>query len=310
MKTWEAIAPHSVYVGFDPDRREIHEEQYGGFFKKWIVNEAVTAGGNGEAIPFYLTASPYCSSTLRPDIDSLSDYLFSDLFAVAQETQVRASSLDSVLGRLSLPGIDWLKLDTQGTDLRVFNSLREDIRAGVLALDIEPGLIDAYVGEDLFAEAHGVLSRSGFWLSNLKLGSDVRMRRSTVEAVRAFDPVIGDTAFLEGVAKKSPVYCEARYLRTLSWLLEDRSPRDYVLLWVFALMDDQVGFALDIAREYELGFGKDDTTAVLWREPLARLREVRALRLKRARVKRVARALLVPLMPRRVRQWLKGMLTV
>ena len=58
------------------------------------------------------------------------------------------------MDRLSLSGIDWLKTDSQGTDLRIFNSLRPEVRSRVLAIDIEPGLIDAYVGEDLFVDAH------------------------------------------------------------------------------------------------------------------------------------------------------------
>src|SRR5437016_11393833 len=90
---WDLIAPHSTYVGFDPDLREMHEISDGRFQRAVIVNEAVSAEEVREVL-FYLTKSPYCSSTLPPDTGALSDYIFSDLFAVEKETTVRATTLN------------------------------------------------------------------------------------------------------------------------------------------------------------------------------------------------------------------------
>jgi FkbM family methyltransferase len=297
-KIWDVIAPYSIYIGFDPDQREIYEESFSHFYKKWIMNEAVTSDQNSELISFYLTKSPYCSSTLRPDLESLSDYLLSELFVVEKETQARAISLNSVLERFSLPGVDWLKVDSQGTDLRIFNSLRDDTRSRVLALDIEPGLISAYKREDLFVEAHSALIQNGFWLSNLVVGGSVRLRRSTLEKISAFNKNIS-YSLIEGAIKRSPIYCEARYMRTLSWLTQKGfAQRDYILLWVFALLDGQVGFALDLASEYEKVFGKDDVLRVLYNEPFLRLRQARA----RISVRMVLKFLV----PTRLRRWLKS----
>ena len=176
-KIWESIAQHSIYVGFDPDLREIYEVPESCFYKAIIVNEAITSHKESNEVLFYLTRSPFCSSTLKPDSESLSNFLFSDLFVVEREVRVRATTLDSVIERLSLPCVDWLKTDSQGTDLRIFNNLRDDIRSRVLAIDIEPGLIDAYIGEDLFVDAHRDLTQNGFWLSTLNIDGAVRMRR-------------------------------------------------------------------------------------------------------------------------------------
>ena len=40
-------------------------------------------------------------------------------FVVEREADVPATTLDAVLDRLGLPGIDWLKTDSQGIDLRL-----------------------------------------------------------------------------------------------------------------------------------------------------------------------------------------------
>src|SRR5262249_33373983 len=147
--------------------------------------------------------------------------------------------------------IDWLKTDSQGTDLRIVNSLRPDVRSRLLAVDIEPGLIDAYAGEDLFTEAHQNLSQQGFWLSNLNVQGTVRMRIATLREFFEKDKDLFCKQDDQPI-RRSPCWCEARYLRTLNWLtVHDFTRRDYVVLWTFALLDKQAGFALDVGKEYE-----------------------------------------------------------
>jgi len=169
--------------------------------------------------------------------------------------------LDSVLHQFSLPRVDWFKTDSQGTDLRLFKSLSDPVRAGVLALDIEPGLIDAYQSEDLFIDAHRELTRDGFWLSNLQVRGAVRLRRASCEALSGLIPN-SEYEHLERKLKKSPAWCEARYLRTIESLASGQfSRREYVLLWIFALLDDQLGFTADLTIEYERAFGSDGISA-------------------------------------------------
>jgi hypothetical protein len=271
-KIWEKIARHSIYVGFDPDLRDIQEIREGRFYKSLIINEAVTSDKDKDEVLFYLTNSPYCSSTLKPDAESLANFIFSDLFIVEREERVPTTSLDSVMDRLSLPRLDWFKTDSQGTDLRLFNSLRDEVRAKVLAVDIEPGLLDAYIGEDLFVDAHRDLTQNGFWLSNLVVHGVVRVKETTRRHLAATKPGINDS-LIEKTVKRTPGWVEARYLRTIEWLAQgDFDQRDYVLLWVFALLDKQLGFALDLAVEYERIFGRDDVSQLMQDEPTSRIR--------------------------------------
>lgn len=274
---WDAVARHSVYVGFDPDLREMHEVPGGRFRKAITVNEAVMGEQSGESVTFYLTRSPYCSSTLKPDLESLSNFLFSDLFVVEREASVKASTLNSILDRLSLDRVDWFKTDSQGIDLRLFNSLREEVRSHVLAVDIEPGLISAYHGEDTFVDVHKNLTQSGFWLSNVNVCGTVRMRQAALAEAAALERGI-DRAFVEQNLRKTPGWCEARYLRTIESLPRasvEANRRDYVLLWTFSLMDEQPGFALDVGLEYEKVFGADDVSRVMKTEAVARIKRAR-----------------------------------
>lgn len=297
---WDSIAKHSIYVGFDPDLRDIQELPDDRFHRAIIVNEAIASQQESEEILFYLTKSPYCSSVLKPDSKSLADFIFSDYFVVEREIQVRATTLNAVIERLDLKGVDWLKTDSQGTDFRIFNSLNNDIRSQVLAVDIEPGLIDAYIGEDLFVDVHKGLVRQGFWLSNLNVGGEVRLKKSTLEQLTKIDTEVS-SELISSYHKKSPCWCESRYLRTIDWLAQGTfEQRDYVLLWVFSIVDGQLGFAIDLAFEYERIFGSDKLSQVMIDEAIGRLKQLRP-----KHKKRLVKTLAGKLLPSQIKQWLK-----
>lgn len=271
-RIWQPIRAYSTYIGFDGDDREIHHPQEDEFRYARFVHEVITENGAGE-VKFYLTRSPYCSSTLKPNPVVTDNFLSADSFVVERETTMRASNLNDVITRLSLDRIDWMKIDTQGTDLRIYNSLRQELRDRMLAIDIEPGLRGAYVGEDLFSNVHNKLTADGFWLSNLKVCGLVRMRKTSMDALTAQKPDLAGDALTKFV-RPTPGWTECRYLRSLESLAKvEAKQRDYVLLWIFASIDKQFGFCLDLALEYQRLFGKDAVSAILSEESVRQMEE-------------------------------------
>jgi len=270
-EVWDPIAGECVYVGFDPDSREMDSDRRSSFLESYIVPCAVTVDGSSP-VEFYLTRSPFCSSALEPDAASLDAYLFADLFQVESVVSVQARKLDGVLAELGVDRVHWFKADTQGTDLRLFRSLSTAMQAGVLAIDMEPGLIDAYIGEDLFEDIHSDLSKRGFWLSRLDVKGAVRMRQHTNSELGTARG--GNLAVAARQAiRQSPAWCEARYLRSVA-SLADRGSADWALAWVFAMVDDQPGFALDLAREFGRRFDEITITTMMEEGAVARLREL------------------------------------
>ncbi len=247
---WDDIKIYSRYIGFDPDSRDIPDSSSLGYWKADIIDKAVIPGEE-EAVNIFLTKSPYCSSILPPDLDSLGHYAWHDLFTVMEKTKVPAISLPMVLNQIGLDRIDWFKTDSQGIDLRLFLSIPELVRDHILAVDIEPGLMPAYHGEDFFNQAHESLITQGFWLSDLTIGGCPRIHQNSINKIIHTKKTDAWMSCL-GALPSSPYCCEARYLRSIEWLESHNSDgRDYLLLCVFALIDGKIGYALDVVDAYK-----------------------------------------------------------
>ena len=132
-RVWQPIRRYSTYVGFDGDTRDLsakqeHEFRHAAFAHEVITADAGADGSQNAEVTFYLTRSPYCSSTLKPNPAITDNFLSADSFIIEREEKTRASTLTAVMDRLNLSRIDWMKIDTQGTDLRIYQSLRKDLR--------------------------------------------------------------------------------------------------------------------------------------------------------------------------------------
>lgn len=165
---WNKIAPYSICIAFDADDREfrVTENTVSGYKKLLVINRIVTAT-ESEFTDFYLTSSPFCSSLLTPEMEKLEPWLFKSLFEVEKTVQLQAITIQQALMQSGLSYIDWFKTDTQGTDLRLFLSVAEEIRQNILAAEFEPGIIDAYAGEDKLFTLMKEMPESGFWLSSM-----------------------------------------------------------------------------------------------------------------------------------------------
>lgn len=269
-RDWAPLAPYAVCVAFDADARAMgYVEKRASGFKRLVVYSAILHDQELDTAGFYLTRSPYCSSVLRPLNDQLRAWAFHDLFEVERETRIRTVTLRRVLAEQLLDRVDWFKTDSQGMDLRLFRSLGEDRLRQVLAAQFEPGIIDAYQGEDMLADLLPFMRGRGFWMSDLTLrGSQRISARARRELPAHLEP------HAHHLLRASPGWGEATYLNTFegSW-----SIRDLLLGWVISTLRAQHGFALELALKGSDGF-RDPVFDALRRRSLAAMRR-RAIQL-------------------------------
>jgi FkbM family methyltransferase len=262
FEPFQPLLPHATYVGFDPDRREVHDVRTGAG-RVAIVDKAVVADPAQDKVRFHLTRNPTCSSTLAPRPEAAAPYLHSARFDVVDTAEVAATTLAQALAAVEVERVDWIKLDTQGTDLRLLRSLSPELWRGLVAVDAEPGFDPFYEGEDTFGELHRELVDRGFWLADLELTTAVRLRRGVFDDHLRAGSKLTRLAY-EFTLKTSPIAAGPRYLRTVESLREAAAPReDYLRLWACAWFSGNHPYALDVVVACEEAHGADATTGAL-----------------------------------------------
>ncbi len=237
---WRALAPFSICLAFEPDARERGWiERSGSGFRRLVVYRAIASDRDAPEAELHLTRSPYCSSTLKPRADRLAAWAFHDRFEVTGTARVPAVTLGHALAEQGLERVDWFKTDSQGTDLRLFLSLGEARARRTLAVQMEPGILEAYEGEDTLADSLARLPSLGFWVSELHLRGTARLSARARAALAS-----GAQAHAGRTLKVSPGWGEATFLNALEG---EWSVRDRLLAWVIASLRQQHGFALELA---------------------------------------------------------------
>lgn len=253
---WRTIAKYAIGVGFEPDARDAAKlSGENRAFKQWIYCEGLVAPDvkDGAQKKFFLTRSPHCSSLLQPRNDRLQDWSFADYFIIEKMGSVAAVTLHAALAEKGLGGVDWLKCDTQGLDLSLFMSLPEEWRRRTGVVEFEPGLIDAYEGEDKLWRTLQTMEAEPFWICDLEVGRYPRGNNA------ALADVLGEknVKWLPRLAGGAPVYTNVRYLRSLGGAGGALDRRGLLLAWVFADLLGQHSHALMVAREGASRFGTE-----------------------------------------------------
>ena len=250
---WKPIAKYAVCIAFDADDREIGYtvNETGDYRKLYVFNKLVVDNLNPEA-EFFLTKSPYCSSLLYPDHKNISNWNFGDLFDVEKTVRMKTAHLPAVLTEIGISKIDWFKSDSQGTDLRLFKSLGENNIDNVLVAEFEPGIIDGYIGEDKLWHIMSFMEKHPFWMSDIKICGTQRISKRTVLA--KFD-AFGGKIPPEMLFKVSPGWGEVTFINSFDSSNVALNLRDHLLGWIFAVIEEQFGFALDIAMSGYEKFG-------------------------------------------------------
>ena len=253
-RVWRRIARYAVGAGFEPDAREVAPLNTAQRrFRRWVFCSglAVPAETADGCQPLHLTRAPQCSSTLRPRAAALGEWAFADFFDVEETRSLPAATLAGALAVRGIDRIDWLKCDTQGLDLKLYQSLPAAWRARLTAVEFEPGLIDAYEGEDKLVDALAAMAAEPFWLAELEVGRTLRARPELLaERLGA-----GAVRWARRLGPVAPAWANAQFLRDVAVTPETVGRREWLLAWVFATELGQHGYALTVAADGGGRFG-------------------------------------------------------
>ena len=273
---WDGIAQSSTYLAAGPDSELSAALLRGRFHQAHVVDELVTPDASEAGSPLHVTRDPVYSSVLEPKpADASSDFL-DDQCLLGRATMVRNTTLNALAGRFGLPTIDWLNTNVNGLDFALYQSLNASLRRRLLAVDTVVDLVDFWQQQGSPASAYHRFVDDGFWLSRMSAYGLPRMRPDSVARLRVLDSRLDESFFGERL-RRSPGWLFLRFFRSLASMSAGAfSQRDYVVLWAFALLDDQLGYAADVAFEYGRQFGEGSVFQTLVGETLERVRQSEA----------------------------------
>jgi len=171
-------SPYPVAIlGFEPDEDECRS-----------LNKGLRKGKGGDQTPtiryfpyaldkergrrkLYLYRDRRLSSFFHPNMDALKYFpldtlLMPDAFAVDAEVIVECVSLDECRRNEGIPEVDFIKLDTQGSELGILQGGSETL-SQAFGVAVEVAFVAIYEGQPLFSDVDTFLRERGFSLFDL-----------------------------------------------------------------------------------------------------------------------------------------------
>lgn len=161
-----AAFPEAQYIGFEADAEESARVQAKLKGRRKVFPVAV--GSANATLPFYVTRNPACSSFLEPD-----QPFFSQFLEAAADTEIQSVielpvvALDEYLPKVGVHSIDFMELDTQGSELDILNGAKRLLATSVLGLRIEVEFNPIYKEQPLFSDVDSFVRSHGFTLFDL-----------------------------------------------------------------------------------------------------------------------------------------------
>jgi FkbM family methyltransferase len=200
-------------VGFDPDAEECERlnaaARERGVRQRFLPH--LVAGVDGRRT-FHVTRKQAASSLLEPNRPLYEPYPEAERMDVVERIDVETRAFGPLLAAEGVE-VELLKLDAQGVEAEILDSLDETQLRGILAVHVEVLFAELYHGQSYFADVDARLAGAGFELYELKRYS---WRRDAFDSVRY--RTRGRIAFADALYFRNPSDLSPEQCRRLSIL--------------------------------------------------------------------------------------------
>ena len=168
-RNWAAAARHLRVLGFEPDRREYDR----------LVDASRSARVPGEyfnialhnqrgSVPLHLARDRGLSSIFEPDRTFLDAFPEAGRFDIETVEQVEVDTLDNQLQARQIDDIDFIKADTQGSELFVLQGSTRALTTSAVGVEVEVEFTPIYKEQPTFADVDLFMRGLGYLLFDLK----------------------------------------------------------------------------------------------------------------------------------------------
>lgn len=168
-KDWQPARRYLRSIGFEPDARE-HQKltagQTDGAHGDRVFGVALHSGTG--PVELKVTRDAGLSSVFEPNRAFVDRFPDAQRFDVVDRLEVQGQRLDDVLRDNAVDDVDFLKVDTQGSELLILQGAAGALDTSILGLEIEVEFSPIYKGQPLFADVDAFLRPFGFELFDLR----------------------------------------------------------------------------------------------------------------------------------------------
>ena len=252
-RDWEAARPYLRVVGFEPEQREFEklaQRTTAGDDSTRILNVALHSVEG--PLEFHVARDRGLSSIFEPNRPFLDAFPDAARFDTTDTQQVAADTLDNVLRVHGIADADFIKVDTQGSELFVLRGAAGTLASSMVGVEVEVEFTPIYNGQPLFADVDSFMRGLGYMLFDLR---PCYWKRAAGRAI--------------GGPRGQIIWADALYLKSVDALrsavmaLPPQLRRSKVLKAIsVALLYGYCDYALDIAQNAGDALSADDKSAI------------------------------------------------
>lgn len=189
-------------VGFEPDIEEckrLNKDTSKSAMYRSLVLFPFGLGNRDGQRTLHLCRSRGASSLYKPDRFFLDRFPGAERFDIESQLTIPVRSLDGIVGdpAIHLPKcIDFIKIDTQGSELDILQGGRKILCSQIVAVEVEVEFAGLYKSQPLFRDVDALLSECGFTLFKLRRVEWVRKGFEHQPQLSAGQLVFGDALYL------------------------------------------------------------------------------------------------------------------
>ena len=163
---WKSAEKYLQLIGFEPDEREFvnlkrKENPRVKYFNTGLYKEKTS-------LEYYLTQKQQTSSIFEPNRIFLNRFPEANRFDVIKQIKIEVDTLDNQFTIHHIEDTDFIKVDTQGSELFILAGAVDTIKNHVFGVEVEVEFVEMYQNQPLFSDVDSFMRRQGFWLFDIQ----------------------------------------------------------------------------------------------------------------------------------------------
>ena len=162
---WKNFNDSCKVILFEPDSREFESLKMSKNKNEIVLNTALS--DFSQTIDFNLCEKQEVSSAYLPNHNFLTLFPEPERWRVLKTIRIKADTLDNSLKKSNIKDLDFIKIDTQGYELKILNGSVENLDK-VIGLELEVEFAPLYENQPLFGDVDSFVRSFGFELFDIQ----------------------------------------------------------------------------------------------------------------------------------------------